>query len=510
MKRPSSSLIGLVGGFVAGLLVFAAVATDGGEELAREAGCRVEAGDRSSGAVGLAGVPGADPTEESDSGIAAGGGGGASADVGGSSGAAGDDGGSTSGGEAAADDGEPIGATPGAASPTARGLTKDSITIGIGLLNLGALKSLGPAFDNGDRRAHFESILAAWKRDRVVPVHGRDIRFVYREYDPINVETQRAACAGLIQDGKAFAVVFDSTSPIASECVAREYETPVLTSDAPADEAFARSKGNLFTLQMSLSRMLRNVPHWAKANGVLVTGKSRVGIYHLDDPATSDLVARTLRPEFTKLGFEPVIATTDQSLGGPGDALAVQQFQARQVNVVVLLTSKAGFMQQAQARGYKPQYIDNDYLSGTTNTATSTYPADHFNGAKGITGQRYGEWKAGLAPPASARACVETYRRASGKTIDANAREAEYVALNKACDATQVLMLGLQRAGPDLTHRGLVAAFETIKDLQLSIHGDITFAPGKHHGTELQRTVEWTSACRCWKAKGSFGPLWVG
>ena len=513
MRRPSGSLVGLVGGFVAGLLVVAAIAPDGGEEAAREASGRVEAGDRQSGAEGLAGVPGADPTEESDGAVVTDGGG-TSTDGGASAAAPTGDGGGTapSGGAAASsDDGAP--AEGGAAPPTrnVRGVTADSITIGVGLLNLGALKALGPAFDNGDRKAHFESILAGWKRDKVVPVHGRDIKFVYREYDPVNQPTQRSACAGLIQDAKSFAVIFDSTSPVGSECVAREYGTPVITSDAPGDEVFARSKGNLFTLQMSLGRMFRNLPHFAKAEGVLVPGKSRVGIYYLDDVAQRTLVDTALRPELTKLGFKPVVeATTDQALGGPRDSLAVRQFQAAQVNVAILITSKAGFMQQAEANQYRPRYLETDLLSGTTNTATSTYPAEHFNGAKAITGQRYGEWKAGIAPPASARACVETYRKASGQTIDANAREAEYVALNKACDATQVLMLALQRAGPDLTHAGLVAALESIKDLQLSIHGDVTFAPGKHHGTELQRTLEWTSACRCWRAKGVFGPLWVG
>jgi hypothetical protein len=399
-------------------------------------------------------------------------------------------------------------ASAGAPAATGRGVTASSVTIGVALLDLGAIRNLGPMFDNGDRRGHFESILAEWRRTHVIPVAGRDVKFVYRTYDVLDASSQRAACVGLIQDEKVFAVIADSDFLQGSECVAREFHTPLLEADAVADEVYARSAPNLFTLQMSVSRLMRNWVDWADSRKLLQGHK--IGLYYLDTPDDHHLVDTTIKPELGRLHHSLAAeAVTAHSLGGPEDALAVQRFRAAGVDVALLLTSKAGFMQQATAQGYKPSYLDNDYLSGTTNTATSTYPAAQYDGTYGISGLRYGEWKSGIPSTPEAAACQEAYQRASGKRIDGNSREAEWVALNKGCDDGRVFLLALQRAGAGLTPATFVSGLESIKGLHMGMFPDLTFAPGKHHGIDAQRTLQWHADCSCWRVVTPFGPLWV-
>ena len=395
----------------------------------------------------------------------------------------------------------------GATAGPARGVSAEGIKVGVALLDLGAVRQLGPAFDNGDRRAHFDSILAGWREAGLLPVAGRDIEFVYRSYGVFSPEEQRAACVGLIQDEGVFAVLGDSRFQEAGEeCVAREFRTPMIGHDAGGDNLFARAAPFLFTVQTSEDRLLRNLVHWADRKGLL-EGR-RIGIYHLDEPLVRDQIDRTIVAELRGLGHDLAArATTDQDLGGPQDALAVQRFQSSQVDVALLFTSKAGFMQQAEAQGYRPSYVESDYLSGTTNTATSTYPPEQFDGSWGMTALRYGEWKGGMPAPAEAEECAENYQRHGGAAIDPDAREAEWIAMNKACDVARLLIQGLQRAGRALDGPSLVASLQGLRDVPMGIAPPVSFEPGRQHGVTQHRSVRWSADCRCWRASGSFAPL---
>ena len=491
-----SPLFSLVGGLLAGVLIAAIVIPDhqgsgplGVSSGSASAGAPTGADDRRAAGPG---APGADEPV-------------------GPGGATGPSSGSVDavrGGDPArsADAAGPAAEAPATAG-TARGVSADRIKIGVALLDLGAVRQLGPAFDNGDRRAHFESILAGWRDAGLLPVAGRDIEFVYRTYGVLSQEEQRAACVGLIQDEGVFAVLGDSRFQEAGEeCVAREFRTPMIGHDAGGDDLFARAAPFLFTVQTSEDRLLRNLVHWADRKGLL-DGR-RIGIYHLDEPLIRDQMDRTIVAELQRLGHDLAArATTDQDLGGPRDALAVQRFRSAGVDVALLFTSKAGFMQQAEAQGYQPSYLESDYISGTTNTATSTYPPSHFDGAWGMTALRYGEWKAGIPAPAEAEACARTYERHGGAAVDPDAREAEWIALNKACDVARLLIRGLQGAGRALDTSSLVTALQGLRDVPMGIAPPVSFEPGRQHGVTHHRSVRWSADCSCWKASGEFAPL---
>jgi hypothetical protein len=254
------------------------------------------------------------------------------------------------------------------------------VRIGVAAIDLGALRALGPSFDIGDRRKQFHALLEGWRRSKAVPVHGRQVEFVFRDYGVLSEPDKRAACIALVEDEKVFAVVADASFGSGVDCVANEKRTPLLMSESRSDEIFQRNAPWLFTLQMSQSRLLRNWIHWAHHRGAL-RGKT-IGLYYFDDAPTHDLVNRTIRAELRRLGYRIAAeATTNSELGGPQDALAVQRFRSEGVDLAMLLRSKAGFMQQAEAQNYRPTYIESDLGFGTSDTTTSTYPAEHFNNA---------------------------------------------------------------------------------------------------------------------------------
>jgi len=293
--------------------------------------------------------------------------------------------------------------------------------------------------------------------------------------------------------------------PIGSECVAREFDTPLITLDGPTEEVMKRSHPYLFTLSPTEDRILRNWIHWAHAHRLLA-GK-KIGLYRPAEKAGADLIARTVEAELDKLGYE---LTAEVAQDGPAsDALAVQRFKSAGVDLALLaVAGKSGFLQQADTQGYKPKYLDSDYQFGTGDTTASTYSVDQWDGTPGMTTRREGEFNAGGKPDPAQEACLANYERFSGEKLERKNTGETHYALT-TCDEADVLMHALQTAGPALDPARFIAALETINGMPLRRVPSITFTPTKHHGSEQQRTVVWRKSCACWHAQGQFAPLWI-
>jgi hypothetical protein len=99
------------------------------------------------------------------------------------------------------------------------------------------------------------------------------------------------------------------------------------------------------------------------------------------------------------------------------------------------------------------------------------------------------------------------FKAATGKTVDRDVREAEYIAGNQACDELRVVMRALQWAGRNLTPARFVAGLETVRAAEMGIHGDVTFTSNKHDGVNAYRELLWKKGCKCWVAQGAFKSL---
>lgn len=399
---------------------------------------------------------------------------------------------------------------PGAAGSAPAASGPATLKIGIGVLDIGVIANLGPAFDNGDGVAHMRAWLDGVRKEGLLPVNGYDLEFVYRRYDVAQAESQRAACRGFVQDDGVLAVLAGSNFQVGAECVAREFKTPLLTSDGVRAVAYERAP-MLFTFMPSQDRVARNWAHWAHRRGEL-KGK-KIGVFYAAQSDTEELALEVLVPELGKLGYND-IATAPGSFsptGGPEDTVAAQRFQAEGVEVVFLMGPPTTFARRAEQQGYRPKYLASDLLSGTTNTATSNVPPEQFDGARAMTAVRYGEWRAGMPNSDRATQCAAYYEAASGRKVVGNEREAEWIGMNKLCDGGWALLDALAQVPPGgLDKAGVAAAFEAVRGAPLGIHDDAVFEPGRHEGARRQRTLTWHADCRCWKAVGRFEPLPLG
>jgi hypothetical protein len=486
-KRSENSIgvFALVGGVLVGALLMSVVAPRSTTKTIVRGGASEAStsGDDSEGATGGPGgtlAPGAasDGTATGPSGGSGGGG--------------------TSTGQAAQSGAE------GPSPVNVRGVSDTTVRIGVTYPDLAGLRALGPEYDNGDVPKQWRALLEGWKRQRKVPIAGRNVEFVFRTYPVLNTADQRAACTGLIQDDKVFAVIGVAYFQTGTECVVREFNTPLIGSDGSTEAVFARSNGNLISLYLSQDAIIRN---WAKfaADQGFVSGKN-VGIYHLTTGIDPEM-AKLFKSELEKNdAAKVVIATTDQSLGGPNDALAAQKFRTEGVKTAFVLTSKSGFMQQAQAQGYKPQYVESDYLFGSADSTQSTDPPEQADGMVGITVTHNGEAKAGLKPPAGEQACIDNYKQVTGEEPNPPG-SAEYNYIKLSCDLGTVLLHGLNGAARYLTPQTLIAGVESLRTTATLQIGGLAYSRNRHWGADRARTIRWHGDCKCWKAIGEYYPL---
>lgn len=498
--RKPSSIVGLAAAFLVGVLLTAVLVPERSDVLA-------------TGSMGGGVRSGADGLETSlDGGDDDAGGAGGTGAGDGTPGASGQGGGSAQRSTRTGSSGAGVGGS-GSGGATAPGVSATSITIGFGLPDLGAIGALGPGYDQGNPQQHVDSILKQLRAEGRLPVHGRDIKPIYSSYNILSADEQRATCETFGIDSTVFAVVAIHDFGPGNECTAREFKLPTFTTDGNSEAAYARSWPNMFTLQMSADRMFRNFVAWAARDGLL-SGK-RIGIYYPSDPALAQPVKDSIIKPIKHRGFNVVseVQTNDPSTGGPTDSVAVQRFQSDRVDTAILMVSaiaKTNFFNQARAQGFKPRYLENDAGFSTTDTATGTYPKDHFDGTPAFSGMRFGENNSGLAEPAAAQWCRAAIKKQSGNDIPRNGRDAEYIAANQACDEIMTVLHGLEQAGPDLTRDAFIRGVETIRNMPAGIHGNLTFTAQRHDGTSTWRRIDWTQTCSCWKVKSDLAALLVG
>src|SRR5439155_2580002 len=333
----------------------------------------------------------------------------------------------------------------------------------------------------------------------LVPVNGRNVTFVYARYDIFSADQQRAACQSLVVDHHAFAVADFHLFGPGVPCVAIEHHTPLLVADASGipDPPLQQPSPNLFSLPMSESRMLRSWPDWAASHHYL--DKKVIGVYH--DATIDPDVKDNLLPALDRVGHHPVrVVSTTQNMGGPDDGIAMEKFREAGVNLVMMNISalnQTNFMQHAEAVGYHPAYLENDYEENSDNTATGTFPPREFDGSYGMAGQASGEAKANRTVAPATEACVDNYLRYSGDSRPA-VGSAKWDHVLIACDLGAAVLISLQRAGNSLTHASYVNAMQSIRSLPMDMFPPVTFGPGKQSGVDWVRTLRWAPSCRCW------------
>ncbi len=414
-----------------------------------------------------------------------------------------------------------------------QGVTADSIKIGVPYLNLSDAMETDESSSTfrGRIKDHFDAILTAWRAEGVLPINGRDIELAFRPYNG-SPEQQRAACVGMANDDRVAFVTAQFLFPVGAECVAGEHKIPLLLSDTASDAMLERTHPYMFTLGTSQERILRNLPHWADAEGILQRDgqKAVVGIYLTDDPALRGMFDENFVAQLKELGYpDPVFATTSGEQAAADANLAVQRFRAGKVGVVFLQDGRADFTKAAAAQGATWSYIDSDLNFGTTDASTVSYDAGQWSRSRLITVRHGGETTAGLKRTAKQAECADRYQAYSAKLHD---KDPDYYPAGgwklednsfhlqvayHACDLMDTLRSALERTGPNVFPDSLVAALEQLDHLTFARTLDGSFTADKHDAANFFRELEWKQKCpvsagnlvSCYAAVGEQQPFFV-
>jgi hypothetical protein len=416
---------------------------------------------------------------------------------GGGSGTASAAGGTTSGGSTSSAAGGIAagGATAGADGP---GVTANQVKVGIGILDIGAAKNFGYAFDLGDQQARFDAMITA--QNAKGGINGRQIVPSYHVVDALKEESRQAACIAWTQDEHVFSVLVSSQwSEAATVCVIGQGGTPMFTADG-VDRSYY-GNGLLFTTQPSDNRILADQAAYLIQGGQLA-GK-RIGVLS-GDGAERLAVDDTLVPALGAAGYavsDIEVVPADIS-GTQKMPIAISNFKAAGIDFVIIAANVilAGpFVQSADRAGFHPAYALSDFNNQINDQVASYYP-DAFEGTIGLSNHDFSEYRAGNPPPAADQACLDRVLPADPKVLPST-NSAFEVAMEE-CGMFDAWVAGALNAGATLNAATLVTGMESTGTRSIAGVFDGSFAPGKHDAVDNVRPVAWHKSCTCWEIAG--------
>ena len=395
-----------------------------------------------------------------------------------------------------------------------RGVTNTSVKLGFSFFNVGTY-GVVPAYDVGPGPEKMMAVQRRWQREGRDTVHGRKIELVYSEFSITDEATQRASCLQLVEDAKVFAVAAAAGMYAGTDCVTKEKRTPLVqTASTGGTAAGVRERAPyFFMVAPDRSQTSRNWAHWAHHRGLL---KDKVIGFYYSEEETEELKDNFIA-ELKNLGYGKQIAVEvtagDDDEVGPEDSIAVNQFQTNGVNLAILLLNglrMENFMQQAQTRGYRPEYIASDLGVNTDDTKTTTFLPTQWDGTYAMSSMLYGQRGAPL--PREAQICIDDYRAVlaeRGEDSNPEPGRADFNYTLMSCHALELAWQALNNAGRTLNTGRYIAAMEAITGYDGAFGPATTFGAGDHTGSNLQRTLQWRASCRCWQRVTDFAPFWL-
>ncbi len=156
-----------------------------------------------------------------------------------------------------------------------RGVTPDTITIGVSMLNFELLQEMGlTAAGWGDQQGVFQALLDDLNANG--GILGRKVEAVYDYYSPIDADDAERACTVLTQDNEVFAAVLGFVGPLAGTadpCFAGTNNTVLVGGEHTPDE-IALAQAPWFNVEPSTedhtSNLLDLLVQTGRADGVSV------------------------------------------------------------------------------------------------------------------------------------------------------------------------------------------------------------------------------------------------
>ncbi len=376
---------------------------------------------------------------------------------------------------------------------TWRGVTAETITIGVTYLDIDQLVELGfsPA-TWGDQELIIQALVDDINKRG--GINGRRVEVIMDKYNPIGATEAEAACLRIAEDNEVFAILFGFLGPaeVANTCIVDQQETILVGGTITPDRlAVARapwvnervtrdvSTGALFTL--------------LDAEGML-EGRSIAVVADLSAAPQLEEVAGLLRDR----GIEPVLETATSSQ--VADLIAQNQewatlserIRSAGADTLLLVGNASAGIENAALNGLEVDIWATDASGLGSNIGNNVDPES----ARGVitvgamTGAQIYETDPRF------KECLDAFN-ANNPDIEVKhpgtLEEGEplwYTALSGHCRFFQIFELLATAAGPNLTHETFTEAINTIGEFSIAGQPYASLGPDKLSSNDSFQLLE--------------------
>lgn len=246
----------------------------------------------------------------------------------------------------------------GANSASFRGVTADTIKVGVAVPDFAALRKAGIPTFYGDYKLVYQSFFDAI--NKAGGIHGRKIESHYADFSYIDAASQDAACSKLTEDDKVF-IVLGGLLSTSNLCFTELHKTMVMTGIFLTEELKKRSGDTLWLSTQPIEGAIIQTLGQAVAKAGLLKGK-KIGIVALG-AADEGAAGKTMQRVLKERGFDSTVAVTsaptdDRTAVDAEMASITQRFKADDIDVVFSLTEGPGIYEPFAAANYHPLIID--------------------------------------------------------------------------------------------------------------------------------------------------------
>ncbi|MEM7140862.1 MAG: hypothetical protein AAF548_07485 [Actinomycetota bacterium] len=379
-----------------------------------------------------------------------------------------------------------------------RGVTADTIKVGISAFDWDRLASLGVTFgtsNNGDLGiAALESI-----NDRG-GIHGRMIEPVMVEFLPVGSTEADQACVELTEDNEVFLVVGVALNDQVN-CFTELHQTATIVVSGMNDDRLARADAPYATVIATQEVRAANFVAEMAAAGLL---EGTIGVMGFVD--VSESVYRAVAGALVDAGYDPV----EGLIGGNQDDLAAtareqelvyQRMLDAGVDTTISTTGVPLEIANARDAGYDTdQWLLYTSMTGRALTDAGV-PLDYLDGAYTVNNSLVGtSAQPDLASDPDVAACLDDLRARTDHPLP-YALEAEVNNINTAllsCASARIVEAALLNAGPNLTNESLQAGIEAVGEIELAGYLDASLGPDDFGAVKGLRLARFDGATGIW------------
>jgi hypothetical protein len=406
---------------------------------------------------------------------------------------------------------------PKGRSASFRGVTADTIKLGIVIINYDCIKDFVD-FNRGDQ----QKIAQVFVDDINAKggVGGRRIVPVYKTYCPIGNAEALQVCTALTEDEKVFAVlgVFIDFSGDAQLCLTRDHETIHIGHELKREWIDESPPGLLLTPDITAERRIEVLMNLVQREDFLKGRKVAV----LGDRENGSTVDSVVKPALDRLRLSQgstailTISGTDTSAAQAQLDSFVEKWKAEKVDALVMVgltVSSKQFVEKIKT-ALPRLLLLTDSPSGVGGAAQDAVAAGQrpnpYEGVVTADGPSDSErWK---DKTALLQGCVDTYEKATGQRIvgpdelkpGPDGKRAEiYIAVTDFCNELTMFKTIAERAGPNLTNSSWTKAVDGFGPIKLVSADIASLGKGKYDAEDGFRLVAFDSSIGVkgdWKA----------